>query len=376
MADDIPAKEVDEDHEPLAVGASYGAACSIAGGMASPSTAGLYDDRAADKARILSLEQRVAELERALHQHRGIEERLRWLERAGEWAEGELANADERMDRHAEAIEDVDGRLEGLEGYLGMPRKGYQGIVLYDGQDRALVRRLRDSTDRWERDQQIEEEYQMTEAERSRRERKEERATQQTPGTDSSAEGSGEARQSSPVGAVPAAPVRDSLTAPVQEIPAAPVRAIPVVTPTAPLPHMPPAPPEATPPPPPMPQVVLIPPTPQSSQTQVTSADRPPTTSSCSVPPINADEDMHSPPVPGPSAPQAMPPIPPWDLQPATTSLLTVPVDEVRPRSPRRARSRTASPAPSRRSPRLLSPAPQAPPAEAAEVPISMQVDE
>jgi len=370
MADRIPAKEVDEDHEPPAVGTSSGAARYIAAGMAGPSTAGPYDDRAADKARILSLEQRVAELERALHQHQGIEERLRWLDRAAEWAENEHANADNRMDRHADAIEDVDARLEGLEEYLGMPRGAYQGIILYDGQDRTHVRRIRDSTDRGERDQQIEEQYQMTEEERSRR------------ATSSTTEGSGHARQQGPVGEISAAAIQEMPAAPVQDIPTALVQVIAAATapglPTAPLLDMPPAPSQATPPAPTTPQVVLIPPTPQSSQTQVTDAHpaAPSTSSSYPGPSINTDEDMHPPPVPGPAAAQAMPPIPPWELQPATTSLLTVPVDETRPRSPRRARTRTPSPAPSRRSPRLNSPAPQAPSAEGVEDPATMQVDE
>ena len=144
-------------------------------------------------------------------------------------------------------------------------------------------------------------------------------------------------------------------------------------------PSAPPLPPATSPPAIPQlpPKVVVIPATPQNSQTQVGS---------------HAMEEPEAPPAPdmvgpetlgntvtaggdvemeGPTPNPAMPPSPPWQQPPIlTTDRLAPPLPEDQnPRSPRRSRSRSPTPA-SRRSPRL-SPAP--PPADIDQG--SMEVD-
>lgn len=300
--------------------------------------AALYEERAADKACIARLEKRLHAVEEYLWTHKGVDEQLGWAKRSLEWL-------DERGDEQDERVDGLSVRLEGLEDYLGMPIGDCQGIRLYDGQDVSLVHRMRCVEAREERDDQLLAAYQMTDEERQRRESNE----------DSEDEGSGD--EVSRDEASKDEPWLSSAAGSRSPSPTADIRMEgdgPIAMPTAP-PHSTPTPP--TPPPPPLLAIQIIPATPESSLVvpQMPVPDVP--IAGPQSPPADGAAQASATVMPPPLNWDAIP-APQWEeVRPPASPLLTVPATGVAtPNSPRRSRSRSPSPGPLRRSPRLQSP--------------------
>lgn len=137
-----------------------------------------------------------------------------------------------------------------------------------------------------------------------------------------------------------------------------------------------------------LPQVNIIPATPQSSQKDPTPHVAPPISASTTLTTLSATSPASS--TAAPTAPTAaistsiatptwvkMPPPPPWEESvpqdeasgrpvPSMSLLAPPAADAGHPKSPRRGRSRSPSPAPTRRSPRLQTPVPTNPVTPAA----------
>jgi hypothetical protein len=382
----------------------------------------IEEDRAADKARIKELEERLSALEKYIWKKpRGVDAQLKWAERSFDWA-------NEKSKVQDEHIEQLGVRLEGLEDFFGMPSGGWQGVGLYDGQDVSIVQRVRDPQERRERNEQLLAAYQMTQDEREAREEREaqregeegneatedERAPPsmrlRPPTSAPVSSTTGRSRSSSPT-ATSTAPTagRPDGADGLQTMPSAerpngadgqPMKPTaehpqvadgPPVTPTADapvgadgpqstplaLPGLPSSPTQRHSPG--VPAVNVIPATPHSSQGPSQLHTGPPVTAPCA----HLTPPRSSAPLAPPVATGGMPPQPPWRMdedmaaptttaeqpavywgyiKPPSSTLLTVPgPDATQPKS-RRSRSRSPSPGPTRRSPRLKSPSPQPPP--------------
>jgi len=315
----------------------------------------------ADRRRIQELEERLAQVERSLRKRdtletrlAAVEEKMGWTHRSLCWMEERHEVVDTRLQDCEEDWKKQDIRLMGIEDFLGMPHGPAQGIWLYDGQDKSHVVRIHYSAEREERTQQLMDTHPMGDVQQQHRAemaaQNEEVAMRWTetpsPTTYRTNRSMSVPR---PSGSASVLRPNGSASGPAHHY---------VSTTTSgegDLIHTTPS----------IPQLKILPPTPQSLEVIPPTQPKEATLSSASTPlhgtqpPCHQSSRQETPP---PTQKPSMPPPPPWRQgTPPSDALLAPPgASEGNRKASGRARSRTPSPAPTRRSPRLQSPAPAA----------------